>query len=133
MRPVGSSTQLTYQAAPAEELDGRPAITRRPASVEASAGLDTPSSSAGAAWYVSCVLEPAGLIALFREVLAEAGLPARERIDLDLEAVTRSDATTDYTFVLNHGRREITVDVPAGARELLGGGLDTLRHSTDGP
>lgn len=95
------------------ELEGRAAITRRGPDAE----TDRP---AGAAWYVSCVLEEAGLVALFREVLAAAGLPARERLHPDLEAVTRADETTDYTFVLNHGRDEITVDVPAGARDLLG-------------
>ncbi|GAA1778188.1 beta-galactosidase [Agromyces lapidis] len=122
---AGGAEVLAHYAS--GELDGRAAITRRPhAGAEAS----------GAAWYTSCVLERAGLVALFREVLAAAGLPARERIDLDLEAVTRSDDTTDYTFVLNHGRRELVVDVPAGARDLLagaGGGLDTaLRaYSTD--
>ncbi|UOQ89985.1 beta-galactosidase [Agromyces endophyticus] len=115
------------------ELDGRAAITRR-----AVGGLDTAlraysTDRPGAAWYVSCVLEHDGLVALFRDALAAAGLPARERIDLDLEAVTRSDETTDYTFVLNHGRREITVDVPTGANDLLGGeGLETLRSSTTG-
>ncbi len=90
------------------ELDGRAAITRRP-------------RGDGAAWYVSCVLEPDGTIALFREVLADVGLPARARTDIHLEAVTRSDDTTDYTFVLNHGRGELTVDVPEGAHDLLGG------------
>ena len=90
------------------ELDGRAAITRRP-------------TGAGAAWYVSCVLEPAGMTALFRDVLADAGLPSRARAHADLEAVTRSDDTTDYTFVLNHGRDELTIDVPEGARDLLGG------------
>lgn len=102
------------------ELDGRPAVTRRAGGAEAS----------GAAWYVSCVLERDGLVALFRDVLAAAGLPARERIDLDLEAVTRSDETTDYTFVLNHGRRELTVDVPAGARDLLAGDDGGLTGTT---
>ncbi|MCP2369505.1 beta-galactosidase [Agromyces terreus] len=92
------------------ELAGRAAITRRPA-----------ASDDGAAWYVSAVLEHDGLVALFRRVLAAAGLPARERLDLDLEAVTRADDTTDYTFVLNHGRRDITVDVPKGALDLLTG------------
>ena len=46
----------------------------------------------GAAWYVSAVLEPAGMLAVFRDVLAAANLPARGRTDTDLEAVTRSDA-----------------------------------------
>jgi beta-galactosidase len=119
------------------ELDGRPAITRRPTSAEASVAFDTSSSSTGEAWYVSCVLEPAGLVELFRAVLGAAGLPARERTHADLEAVTRSDETTDYTFLLNHGRDELVVDVPEGARDLLGDpdGLDTLagaRYSTGG-
>ena len=67
------------------------------------------------------------MIALLREVLASAGLPARERTDSDLEAVTRSDADTDYTFVLNHGRGELTVDVPEGAEDLLTGTRSTGR------
>lgn len=92
------------------ELAGRAAATRRPS-----------ADGTGAAWYLSAVLEPAGMIALFREVLAAAGLPVRSRTDSDLEAVTRSDATTDYTFVLNHGHGELTVDVPEGAEDLLTG------------
>ncbi|MGW9182262.1 beta-galactosidase [Agromyces sp. NPDC055661] len=92
------------------ELDGRPAVTRRNA-----------AAGDGAAWYLSAALEPAGLTALFRDVLVSAGLPARTRIDSDLEAVTRSDDTTDYTFVLNHGRGDLTVDVPEGATDLLTG------------
>ena len=67
------------------------------------------------------------MIALLRGVLASAGLPARERTDSDLEAVTRSDADTDYTFVLNHGRGELTVDVPEGADDLLTGIRSTGR------
>lgn len=135
---VHDGTEVLAQYA-SGELDGRAAITiRRSGSARSErlettdpaegGGLDTGSAlldrPSGTAWYVSCVLERDGLIALFRDVLAAAGLPARERIDLDLEAVTRSDETTDYTFVLNHGRREITVDVPAGARDLLTGSTD---------
>lgn len=108
LEAAGAETIAAYDSG---ELAGRPAITRR--------GAD---ASAGAAWYVSCVLEPAGLVALFRRVLAAAGLPARDRTDPMLEAVTRADDDTDYTFVLNHGRGELTVDVPQGARELLGDG-----------
>ena len=92
------------------ELAGRAAATRRPRR----AGTAPRGIS-------SAVLEPDGVVALFREVLAAAGLPARERTDSDLEAVTRTDATTDYTFVLNHGRGELTVDVPDGAEDLLTG------------
>ena len=90
------------------ELAGRAAVTRRP-------------HGDGAAWYVSAVLEPAGMLAVFRDVLVAANLPVRGRTDTDLEAVTRSDATTDYTFVLNHGHGPLSVDVPEGAEDLLTG------------
>ncbi|MFT4220527.1 MAG: beta-galactosidase [Microbacterium sp.] len=94
------------------ELDGRPAITVRRA-------------GAGAGWYLSAVLDHDGLVTVFRDILSSAGLPARARTDLALEAVTRSDDETDYTFVLNHGLAPLTVRVPAG-RDLLTG------ESTDG-
>jgi len=90
-------------------LAGRPAVTRR-------------AHGAGGGWYVSAVLADEGLVAIMRRVLDDAGLPARARIDRDLEAVTRADAETDYTFVLNHGAHEIVVDVPEDAEDLLGGG-----------
>lgn len=92
------------------ELDGRPAVTRRGA-------LD------GSAWYVSAILDDDGLVAVFRDVLAEAGLPARDTVDADLESVTRSSHESDYTFVLNHGRDPITVAVPEGARDLVTGAI----------
>jgi beta-galactosidase len=90
------------------ELDGRPAVTVR-------------SAGAGAAWYVSCVLDDAGMAAVFRDVLTRAGVPARDRVDVNLDVVTRATADTDYTFVLNHGREPLTVDVPTGARDLITG------------
>lgn len=96
------------------ELEGRPAATRR-------------VHDAGSAWYLGAVLEAPGTIALMRSVLEAAGLPARERPETDLEVVTRSDESTDYTFVLNHGRAERTVDVPAGAVDLLRGETVTGR------
>ena len=98
------------------ELAGRAAVTRRP-------------HGDGASWYVSAVLEPAGMLAVFRDVLHAANLPARGRTDTDVEAVTRSDAGTDYTFVLNHGRSEVTVDVPEGAEDLLTGARPAGRLS----
>ena len=88
------------------ELAGLPAVTRR-------------TVGRGSAWYISCVLDDDGLTAVLRDALTGAGLPARDRVDVHLEAVTRSDAETDYTFVLNHGRAPITVEVPAGARDLV--------------
>jgi beta-galactosidase len=101
----GTEVAATYASG---ELTGRAAVTHR-------------SHGDGTVWYVSSVLEPAGMLAVFREVLAAANLPARARTDTDFEAVTRSDATTDYTFVLNHGRRELVVEVPENAEDLLSG------------
>ncbi|GAA2031667.1 beta-galactosidase [Agromyces tropicus] len=90
-------------------LDGRPAVTRR-------------GHGDGAAWYVGAALAEDGLVEVMRRALADAGLPARDRIDRDLEAVTRADDATDFTFVLNHGDHEVVVAVPDGAEDLLGGG-----------
>ncbi|MDE0545373.1 beta-galactosidase [Microbacterium sp. C7(2022)] len=90
------------------ELEGLPAITRR-------------AAGDGSAWYVSAILDDAGLVAIFRDVLAEAGLPARDSLNPDFESLTRSSADTDYTFALNHGREPLTIDVPPGARDLITG------------
>lgn len=99
------------------DLNGRPAVTSRPA-------------GAGSAWYVSAMLDDAGLVAVWRLVLAEAGLPARDRTDVNLDAVTRSSADTDYTFVLNHGREPLTIAVPEGARDLLGHDVGRTTNAT---
>ncbi|WP_324613306.1 beta-galactosidase [Agromyces kandeliae] len=88
-------------------LAGRAAVTRR-------------GHGDGSAWYVGTALAEDGLLAVMRLALADAGLPARERIVPDVEAVTRSSADVDYTFVLNHGAAVAVVDVPAGAEDLLG-------------
>jgi beta-galactosidase len=90
------------------ELAGRAAVTRR-------------AHGTGSAWYTGVVLDPDGTAALLRAALTAAGLATRERTDPALEALTRSDDATDYTFVLNHGTADLTVDVPAAATDLLGG------------
>lgn len=90
------------------ELDGLPAVTRR-------------AAGEGSAWYVSAMFEPDGLLTVFRDVLRATGLPARERTDVDVEVVTRSDDTTDYTFYLNHGRRPVAFEIPSPATDLLTG------------
>lgn len=105
------------------ELAGRPAITRR-------------ATGTGAAWYVSAVVESAALEAVLRDALSEIGEPSRDAIHPDLEVVTRSDGETDFTFVLNHGRDTITVELPVemhgdlamACRDLLSGDAvgDTL-------
>lgn len=90
------------------ELDGLPAVTRR-------------TVERGSAWYVSAMLEDSGLVAVFADVLAEAGLPSRSARNIDFEAVTRSSSDTDYTFALNHGREPLAVAVPEGATDLVTG------------
>lgn len=90
------------------ELEGRPAVTRR-------------AAGAGSAWYVSAMLEDDGLAAVFRGVLADAGLDARTDVNVDFEAVTRSSDDTDFTFAINHGRTPLTIAVPGGAQDLITG------------
>lgn len=88
------------------DLAGRAAVTRR-------------AHGVGSAVYLSCVPVGDGLIPVFRAVLASAGLPARETASHDVEVVTRTDGSTDFSFVLNHGRASVTVAAPDGARDLL--------------
>lgn len=95
-------------------LNGLPAITRR-------------VTGAGAAWYVSAMLDPVGMIAVLREVLADAGLPARSHIDEHVEVVTRSDGENDFTFFINH-----TVDPVAFDLDRRGDDLLTGRTHVDG-
>lgn len=94
------------------ELDGLPAVTRR-------------AGGRGSAWYVSAMFDAAGLLPVFRDVLRTAGVPAREHTDVEVEAVTRADDTTDYTFYLNHGRAPVTFEIPTPGVDLLTG----LRHT----
>ncbi|MBE7955765.1 beta-galactosidase [Microbacterium oxydans] len=94
------------------ELDGLPAVTRR-------------AAGEGSAWYVSAMFEPDGLLTVFRDVLRTAGLPARERTDVDVEVVTRADDATDYTFYLNHGRSPVAFEIPSPGVDLLTG----VRHA----
>jgi beta-galactosidase len=89
-------------------LDGRPAIVRNPL-------------GAGSAWYLSAALDGPGLEEVLGQAAAAAGLPARPTPNRDVEVVTRTDGSTDYTFVLNHGTAPVTVTAPEGARDLLTG------------
>lgn len=100
------------------ELRGLPAVTRRPV-------------GRGSAWYVSAMLDHDGMLPLFRDVLHTAGLPARDRVDLDVEVVTRADDTTDYTFCLNHGRAPVALEIPGTAIDLLTGERHTGRLDLD--
>ncbi|WP_216591587.1 beta-galactosidase [Streptomyces brasiliscabiei] len=83
------------------ELDGLPAVLRR-----------------GRAWYVSTLPEPAALRGLLARIAADAGVrPVLEGLPDGVEAVRRGEVL----FVLNHGRDEVTVDVPGTHRDLLTG------------
>ncbi len=73
----------------------------------------------GSAWYVSAALDDNSLRAVLRQVLTTAGLPARPSANRDVEIVTRTDGSTDYTFILNHGTTGASVTVPARAWNLL--------------
>ncbi|WP_240645719.1 beta-galactosidase [Georgenia sp. SYP-B2076] len=89
------------------DLAGRPAVVRR--------------ADGGTAWYLSAVLDHDGLVALFRDVLRGAGVPATPGTTDDVEVVTRTDGATDVTFLLNHGRRTVRLsDLPADSRVLTG-------------
>ncbi|WP_235500563.1 beta-galactosidase [Leifsonia sp. Root227] len=90
------------------DLAGRPAVTRR-------------ASGAGAAWYLSAGLDSDGMRAVLAQVFAAADVPVAASIDTDLEVVTRTDGTTDYTFVLNHGRADRSAPPIPGGRDLLTG------------
>ncbi len=73
----------------------------------------------GSAWYVSAALDDNSLESVLRRVLASAGLSARPSANRDVEIVTRTDGSTDYTFILNHGTTAASVTVPARAWNLL--------------
>lgn len=94
------------------ELRGHPAITRR-------------LVGAGSAWYVSAIIEPDGMLPLFRDVLTGAGLPTRDDVDTDVEVLTRADDDTDYTFHLNHGHTPVSFILDRPATDVLTG----IRHT----
>lgn len=102
---VDAETVATYTSG---DLAGRPAITRR-------------RHGAGTATYLSAALDAEGLEAVFATVLDAAGLPHRTDRVRDLEIVTRTDGETDYTFVLNHARAELTIETPPASHDLLTG------------
>lgn len=98
---TGADALLDYSEGP---LSGRPAVTRN-------------SFGAGAAWYVSTVLEPATLTGLLADIVREAGLgrAGLGGAGLDdtrsatpgVEIVRRTDAVHEWVFILNHTDDEI--------------------------
>ncbi|MDQ2845685.1 MAG: beta-galactosidase [Actinomycetota bacterium] len=90
------------------DLAGRAAITRR-------------SHGTGSAWYVSAGLDTAGMRALLTQVLDAAELATTDAPNTALEVLTRTNGSTDFTFVLNHGREPLTVSGIADGVDLLTG------------
>ncbi|WP_431278413.1 beta-galactosidase [Leifsonia poae] len=93
------------------DLAGRAAVTRR-------------SHGSGAAWYLGAGLDDDGMRAVLARVFADAGLsvPSPDAASTTLEVVTRTDGTTDFTFLLNHGRESVSVPGIADGTDLLSGG-----------
>lgn len=76
----------------------------------------------GRAWYVSTLPEPAEPRGPLARMATDAGArPALDGLPDGVEAVRRGEVL----FVLDHGRDEITVDVPGTHRDLLTGATVT--------
>ncbi|MFD7293955.1 beta-galactosidase [Streptomyces sp. NPDC059897] len=89
------------------ELADRPAVTRH-------------SYGAGTSWYVGTRLEPAALRALLDRVRAQAGVaPVLPNLPTAVQATVREGATGRFLFLLNHGKDEATVALPAPMRDRL--------------
>jgi len=110
----------------------------------ASPALTRRAVGAGSAWYTATVLDDEGVLALLRELCAEAGVPALE-LGPDVDIVNRVSATERYTFIINHRTEAITVPVaghdlvsderiegsavvPAGAVRVIASGRSDRGH-----
>lgn len=87
-------------------LKGRPAVTRR-------------THGSGSASYVSAVLTTDALVPFLRDAAVTAGIPVTTVAASQLEVVTRTDGTTDFVFVINHGDHPQQLRLPADAEMLL--------------
>ncbi|MFF1680896.1 beta-galactosidase [Streptomyces sp. NPDC058256] len=89
-------TEAVYKGG---ELDGLPAVLRK-----------------GGARYLSTLPEPAALRGLLADTAEGVGVcPVLDAIPAGVEAVRRGE----LLFLLNHGRDEVTVEVPGTHRDLL--------------
>jgi beta-galactosidase len=88
-------------------LPGVPAITRN-------------RHGSGQAWYVATALDPADLRDVLRRAARQAGVtPAGPETDGTVEVVHRTTPDHRYTFVVNHGAKDI--EHPISGHELLTG------------
>lgn len=76
---------------------------------------------AGVASYISFDTEATHLTEILRAVLSEAGIAHREKQNLEVESITRTNGMSDYVFVLNHGVASAAVQLPVGSDVLLAG------------
>lgn len=88
---------------------GRAAVTRRR------------FPAGGSAWYVGTLLDPDGIAAVLRTVLADHDLIGPYAAEPELEFAVRSHAETRTAFLLNHADTPVTVAAHAPGIDLLSG------------
>jgi beta-galactosidase len=84
-----------YAAGP---LTGRPAVTRR-------------STGAGAAWYLSTLLDDAALGSLLEQVTGAAGVVPTAQVPPGVEAVRRRSKDGSWLFLVNDSAQEQVIPV----------------------
>jgi len=93
----------TYSNGP---LSGRPAATEH-------------KFGEGQASYISFDAEASGLVDILRDILSRAGITHRAQESHFIESMVRTNGTSDYVFVLNHGNDSVRVALPANVEVLL--------------
>lgn len=73
----------------------------------------------GQASYICFDADSSGLAEILSGALRGAGISQRAQENLSVESVIRTDGTTDFVFVLNHGRKSASLTLPADAEVLL--------------
>jgi beta-galactosidase len=95
---------------------GWPAITRH-------------TLGAGHSYYLGTCLGPDGMAWLLDRALGEAGVQPLLIAPAGVEIGRRTDGAQNFTFVLNHNDHAVEIDLPAAARDLLGGQAQVQRVS----
>jgi beta-galactosidase len=87
---------------------GRPAITRH-------------ALGSGQSYYLGTCLGSDGMAWLLDRALGEAGVQPLLAAPEGVEIGRRTDGAQHFTFVLNHNDHAVEINLPAPARDLLGG------------
>jgi beta-galactosidase len=85
-------------------LSGRPALTRK-----------------GSAWYLGTRLDAAAMEALVAKLAAESRVSSPLEAPAGVEVVRREGDEHSFLFLLNHGAREVTVEIGGGYHDALTG------------